>query len=73
MSSYKAPRPDFRLIPFVLSEGNSINFFLASSATDKNVINFVVEEDDCCSSDLFADNLSAAIDFMMMEKENSFS
>ena len=73
MCSYQESRPDFRLIPFVLCEGNSINFFLASSATDKNVINFIVEETDCHSSDMFADSLSAAIDFMMMGEDNSFS
>ncbi len=73
MSSYRSTRPDFRLIPFVLCEGNAINFFLASSAEDKNVINFIVEEDDCYSTDLFTDSLSAAIDFMMLEKNSSFS
>ena len=51
----------------MLCEGNSINFFLASAA-DKNVINFIVEESDCYSSDLFTDSLSAAIDFMTIEK-----
>jgi hypothetical protein len=51
----------------MLCEGNSINFFLASAA-DKNVINFIVEESDFYSSDLFNDSLSAAIDFMTMEK-----
>lgn len=73
MSSYKASRPDFRLVPFVLCEGNPINFFLASSAEGKNVINFIVEEEDCDSSDLFADSLSAAIDFMTLGKDISFS
>ncbi len=67
MCSYRETRPDYRLIPFMLCEGNSINFFLASAA-DKNVINFIVEESDCYSSDLFTDSLSAAIDFMTMEK-----
>jgi hypothetical protein len=51
----------------MLCEGNSINFFLTSSA-DKNVINFIVEKSDCYSSDLFTDSLSAAIDFMTIEK-----
>jgi len=67
MCSYKETRPAFRLIPFMLCEGNSINFFLASE-TDKNVINFMVEENDCYGSDLFADSLTAAINFMTMEK-----
>jgi hypothetical protein len=67
MCSYRETRPDYRLIPFMLCEGNSINFFLASAA-DKKVINFIVEESDCYSSDLFTDSLSAAIDFMAMEK-----
>ena len=73
MSSCKASRPDFKLIPFVLCEGNPISFFLASSAKGENVINFIIEEEDCSSSDIFADSLSAAIDFMTMEKNNSFS
>ena len=59
--------PDYRLIPFMLCEGNSNSFFLAAAA-DKNVINFIVEKSDCYSSDLFTDSLSAAIDFMTMEK-----
>jgi hypothetical protein len=50
----------------MLSKGNTINFFLASAA-DKNVINFIVEESDCYSSDLLTDSLTAAIDFMTME------
>jgi hypothetical protein len=52
----------------MLCEGNSINFFLTSAA-DKNVINFIVEKSDCYSSDLFADSLSAAIDFITIEKK----
>jgi hypothetical protein len=67
MCSYRETRPDFRLIPFMLCEGNSINFFLASAAT-KNVINFTVEKSDCDSPDLFNDSLTTAIDFMTMEK-----
>jgi len=67
MCSYKETRPDFKLIPFMLCEGNSINFFLASE-TDKNVINFMVEENDRYGSDLFTDSLTAAINFMTMEK-----
>jgi len=67
MCSYKETRPDFKLIPFMLCEGNSINFFLASAA-DKNVINFMVEENDCYNSDLFSDSLTVAIEFMTKEK-----
>jgi len=67
MCSYRETRPDYRLIPFMLCEGNSLNFFLAS-AEDKNVINFIVEESDCYSSELFTDSLTAAIEFMTKEK-----
>lgn len=67
MCSSRETRPDYKLIPFMLCEGNSINFFLTSAA-DKNVINFIVEKSDCYSSDLFTDSLSAAIDFMTIEK-----
>ena len=69
MCSYKETRPDFRLIHFMLCDGNSLNFFLASAA-DKNVINFMVEENDCYGSDLFTDSLTAAINFMTMEKNH---
>ena len=67
MCSYRETRPDYRLILFMLCEGNPINFFLESAA-DKNVTNFIIEESDYYSSTLFSDSLSAAIDFMIMEK-----
>ncbi len=67
MCSYRETIPDFRLIPFMLFEGNALNFFLASAA-DKNVINFMVEESDYNNSDLFNDNLTIAISFMTMGK-----
>ena len=72
MCSYRDTRPDYRLIPFMLCEGNSINFFLASAA-DKNVINFIVEKSDFYSSDLFTESLTTAIDFMTKEKITVYS